>query len=409
MNAYNKGFSMRAPIRYVIICLFLAFFSARAGSYFASQYNGMGIRQYSTTVRGVGMGMTGIAALDSLSLANYGISQWRYIQATRISVGVFYQRINLAPQGEQLTSTVAGLSGINIAIPLSQRRWVMGINLQPYSRIDFKATETITSNGQTFTQNSLSTGNIAKAQLNLAWSPSTAFGFSVNGNFYFGSIEDQYEFDFPDNNFNDISHALKYTITGPGIGFSADYRPLDWLTLAGFVDLKSFPLKVKTAYDSQIALADTVQKRNLETFPLQFGVGSALRLGSRWNLALDYAYQKWSATLQEPAPNYEDWFHFGIGFERELLMKYNAGFFDRMDYRAGFSATRLGYKFNQESAMEYGIHLGLGIPFGDYRNRLDFAISGGLRGSESKNLAEEKFVNFRVEVNIGERWFQSGR
>lgn len=400
---------MKAPFQYAMICLCLAFFPVQAGSYFASQHNGMGIRQYSTTVRGVGMGMTGIAALDSLSLTNYGISQWRYIRATRISVGVFYQRINLTPRGQQLNSTLAGFSGINIAIPLSQRRWVMGINLQPYSRIDFKASETITSNGQTFTQNSLSTGNIAKAQLNLAWSPSPAFGVSLHGHLYFGSIEDQYQFDFLDNSFNDISHTLKYTITGPGMGFSADYRPLPWLTLAGFVDLRSFPLKVKTAYTSQIVLADTLQKRNLETFPLQFGLGSALRLGSRWNLALDYAYQKWSATLKEPAPNYQDWFHFGMGFERERLAQYNARFFDRMDYRAGFSATRLGYKFNNQSTMEYGIHLGLGIPFGNYRNRLDFAVSGGMRGSESKNLAEEKFLNFRVEVNIGERWFQSGR
>lgn len=400
---------MRAPIRYVIIGLLLAFSSAWAGSYFASQANGMGIRQYSTTVRGVGMGMTGIAALDSLSLANYGISQWRYIQVTRISAGLFYQRINLSPGEGQFTSTLAGFSGINVAIPLSQGRWVMGINLQPYSRIDFKATQTITSNGQTFTQSSLSTGNVAKAQFNLAWSPSPAFGVSVNGNFYFGSIEDKYEFDFQDNNFTDISHTLKYTISGPGIGFSADYRPLNWLALAGFVDFQSFPLKIKTAYNSPIALADTVQKRNLEAFPLQFGLGSALRLGSRWNMALDYTYQKWSAALKEPPPSYEDWLHFGMGFERELLAKYNANFFDRMDYRAGFSATRLGYKFNNESTMEYGIHLGLGIPFGNYRNRLDFAVSGGMRGSESKNLAEEKFVNFRVEVNIGERWFQSGR
>jgi hypothetical protein len=132
-------------------------------------------------------------------------------------------------------------------------------------------------------------------------------------------------------------------------------------------------------------------------------------LSSRWNLAVDYSYQFWSETLKKPTQDYEDWYHVGIGVEREASRKRKPGFFNLMDIRGGFSTKRIGYKFNNESVFEHAIHFGLGFPFNQYRNRFDFSISAGLRGDKTKNLADEKFINFNASVAIGERWFRSSR
>ena len=398
---------MRLPLRYILLLVFIIFLPLRGGSYFSSQLHGMGIRQYLPSVRGIGMGMTGIATTDSLLLGNYDISQWRYVTNTRLTIGLRYNRIDTEINDSSFRSASGGFTGIGLAIPIQTQKWVIGLNFQPYTTVDFKSFQEEESGGQTFTQNNLLSGTIAKAQLNLIWSPVPQVGLAVNGNFYFGTIEDHYEYSFNDGSFRNISHQVEYRISGPGIGFSADVHPLDWLIIAGFADTRP-TLKIQTAYQSPGVFPDTL-KRNLDSFPFHFGIGSAIKLSSRWNLALDYSYQYWSQTLKTPGPEYEDWYNLGLGVERAMSTKRKKGFLDQLDFRSGVSMTRIGYKFNNESVFEYGLHFGLGIPFGSYGNRLDVAVSGGFLGDKDKNLVQERFVKLHVSLAIGERWFQRDR
>lgn len=398
---------MRLFLKYIFLLLLIAFLPLQGGSYFSSQLHGMGIRQYLPSVRGIGMGMTGIATSDSLLLGNYSISQWRYVTNTRLTIGLRYNRIDTEVDGGSFRSASGGFAGISLAIPIQSQKWVIGLNFQPYSTVDFKSSQEEESGGISFTQNNILSGTIGKAQLNLVWSPVPRVGLSVNGNFYFGTIEDRYEYSFTDASFRDISHGVEYRITGPGIGFSADIHPLNWLVIAGFADTRP-TLKVKTAYQSSGIFPDSL-KRNLDSFPLHFGIGSATKLSSRWNLALDYSYQYWSQTLKVAGPEYEDWYNLGIGIERAKSQKRKKGFINELDLRGGFSVTRIGYKFNNEPVYEYGLHFGMGIPFGLYGNRLDFAISGGYSGDKTKNLVQERFVKLHVSLAIGERWFQKDR
>lgn len=398
---------MRNSIRYILLLLLIPVISLKAGSYFTSQLHSMGLRVYIPGVRGMGMGNTGIASMDSVQLGNYNISQWRHITDTRLTIGVRYNRINTQIDDENFLAASAGFAGISLAIPIKRNTWVIGLNFQPYALLDFKSSQSQVSNGISFTQNNILNGAIGKAQLNLVWSPVSTVGISINGNYYVGNIEDRYEYTFNDGSYRDISQGIKYKISGPGLGFSADIQPKRWLIIAGFADTRS-ALKVETSYTSSAIYPDSI-KRNLDAFPLHFGLGSAIMLSSRWNLAIDYSYQFWSETLKEPTPDYEDWYHLGIGVEREASRKRKPGFFSLMDIRGGFSTKKIGYKFNNESVLEHSVHFGLGFPFNQYRNRIDIAISAGLRGDKTKNLADEKFINLNASIAIGERWFRSSR
>lgn len=398
---------MRFSIKYILLALLIPIISLEAGSYFTSQIHSMGLRVYNPGVRGMGMGNTGIALMDSVQLGNYNISQWRHITDTRLTIGIRYNRINTQLNNEDFLASSAGFAGISLAIPIKRNKWVIGLNFQPYALLDFKSSQSQVSNGISFTQNNIINGAIGKAQLNLVWSPVSTVGISINGNYYFGSIEDRYEYTFDDGSYRDISQGIKYKISGPGLGFSADIQPKSWLTIAGFADTRS-ALKVQTSYTSSAIYPDSIQ-RNLEAFPLHFGLGSAIMLSSRWNLAIDYSHQFWSETLKEPTSDYEDWYLLAIGVEREASRKRKPGFFNLMDIRGGFSTKKIGYKFNNESVLEHSAHFGLGFPFNQYRNRIDIGISAGLRGDKTKNLAEEKFINFSASIAIGERWFRSSR
>jgi hypothetical protein len=398
---------MKKSVKFTQLILLSMIFVSEAGSYFTTTLQGMGVRRYLPSIRGIGMGITGIASADSIFLNNYGVSQWRHIGDSRLSIGLRYNRIYTEINSENFLSSTAGFTGIGLAVPLQKDSWVIGINFQPYSSVEFKSFQDIESDGVSFTQNNILNGTIAKAQLNLVWSPLPSIGVSINGNYYLGIIEDRYEYTFNDGSFRDVSHSVEYRIGGPGIGFSADVSPWQWLMLAGFADFKA-SLNVEANYTSPALFPDSIE-RNLDSFPLHLGIGSSILLGQRWNLAIDYSYQNWTRTLKTPSIEYDEWYHLGLGFERKALNKRKISVFNQVDFRGGLSATQIGYKFNNESVMEYAAHLGFGIPFNQYRNRFDFAFSAGVRGDQNKNLVQETFINFHASIAIGERWFQSNR
>ena len=382
--------------------------SAFAGSYFSSKTNGVGLRNYTTGVRGLGMGYTGIASDDSVQLSSIAFTQWRYIKTTRATIGMQYQSnsLDLANAGTSGNSS-ADFGVLNIAVPIVKNRWVFGLSVTPYSEIDFKSRQDLVSDGVDFTQITNFTGTVSRAQFSLVWAPVATLGLSGNYTYYFGTLNDQYDFRFDDDGFRDTSHKVAYRFTGPGFGLGADWQATSTLRFAGFVDFKP-SIKLDVSYES--TLTPTVEKtRNFDSFPMQFGIGSQLALNDRWLVAVDFSQQDWKKALKSESDEYDTWQLIAVGFERRAKTERKAGFFNGKDWRGGFSATKLGYKFNGNAVNEYALHLGVGIPFGYYTNRVDAALVGGIRGNLDKNLAKEQFVKFQLSISIGEQWFQDRR
>lgn len=396
----NRIFSIIWPLLFVAVSL-------QAGSYFSSQSNGLGLRRYTTNVRGIGMGVAGLASLDSLALNTYVTSSWRHITDTRFMAALDYQRNDLEVGSASFNNSTGGFAGLSFAIPIAKGKWSFGASLQPYTEVNFRSIQSEESNGVKFDQINLFSGSITRAQVVLAWAPIPSLGLSASGNFYFGQLEDRFEFRFDDASFFDASHSVDYKITGAGVGLSADFRPGPSLLLAGFVDFKP-TTKLTVDYVSVVPINEPAQ-RNFDSFPLQFGLGGALQLNRRWVLVSDFSYQYWSEALKTAGGSYEDWYYIGGGLERRAQRGRHEGFLNKIDLRTGFSATRLGYRFNNQSVFEYALHAGVGVPFGRFHNRVDIALSAGLRGDSGKNLAREKFVGLNLSVALGELWFQQIR
>lgn len=398
---------MKQILLNTIVCITFSTvgFSLFGGSYFSTKSKGIGIRQYNTGVRGMGMGFTGIASADSLQLNSFALTQWRYISTTRATIGISYQGISSDFDGGVETyNSTADFGGLNLAVPLVSKKWAIGLSITPYAEMDFKTNNSITSDGETFTQISSYTGNVSRAQFSLAWAPAQNFGISANYSYFFGSLNDQYDFNFVDNSFRDTSHKITYRFSGPGFGIGADWQPISRARIAGFVDFQP-SVDLAVSYTSTLQISDD-EDRNFDSFPLQFGIGSAFDLGKGWNAAIDYTSQNWADALTVPNADFDTWQLFGVGIEREAKRERKAGFFGGNDLRAGFSAAKLGYKFNGNTVSEYALHLGMGFPFGFYTNRFDVAFVGGFRGDLTKNLAEERFIKMNISLSIGEQWFQ---
>lgn len=397
----------------VTISLMLIIFlsaSVWAGSYFSSRSNSVGARTYTTGVRGLGMGGTGLASLDSLSLNYYVVSQWRNINNTRATFGLFYDYTNSEVGSNSFSTSAANFAGLSFGIPIQTKKWVFGVSVQPYTDINFRTRQEITrfvgADTTSFEQVLQQEGNISRAQFNLIWAPVEQVGLAIHASYYFGTLEDNYRFEFTDPAFASTNHIVEYRVSGPGLGFSMDVRPTKDLILAGFFDLKP-SLNISSSYISQNTNIEG-SERVFDSFPVSYGVGGTYRVGKRWNLAADYAFQKWSETLLNSDGGYEDWSHLGFGVERMASTRRTRalGFWQKIDIRAGASSRQLGYRFNNESVRENSLHFGLGLPFFQKNYRLDAGFAAGFRGDSAKNLASESFFRFELSVSVGEKWFQ---
>ncbi|RMG68454.1 MAG: hypothetical protein D6715_02220 [Calditrichaeota bacterium] len=395
---------MRNNLLTTLLFLLVLAFSAVAGSVFSSSPQGFGLKSYLVSVRGMGMGGTGLVNPDTVSLSFYTVSQWRFIKITRGMVGFQYNRQASEYQNIDFTTATGTFGGMALAIPMKRHQWVLGISLQPYSRADFRYVLTKPLGETTFNQSVLVDGNLSKAQLALIYSPHPRLGLSASAFYYFGNFREEFRFMFQDLEHNSDTYQIEYEVYGPGLGLSADYRLSHQFHFAGYVDFK--PSLNNRQVINTTVLDTSLDLPGLESVPLQFGLGVQVLLSPQWRAALDFSHQDLKKTTVSAKANLDRWYHLGFGVEHLNGGRRAKKFLNKFDSRAGFSVSRLGYRFDNDPVYEYGFHLGLGIPFFAHINRLDLAFVGGWRGDKSANKARETFLRIDVSVSVGERWFR---
>jgi hypothetical protein len=379
-------------------------------SVFSGAENGIGLRNYTTTNRGMGMGNTGLALADSISLNTYNAATWRHITNTKISISARYDYVYTDLVVQNFSSSRTNFSGLHLAIPIQKNKWIMGLSLVPYSIVNFSYILNFKNQEIEYSTHAFYEGNISRAQFNLTWAPDQRLGFSANFLYFFGKIEDKYLMIFDEPNYSDSYYNIEYRIQGPGFGMSFDFEPKDKLRLGGFVDLP-----VRTNYSKVYFSPITEEeKKNKEKaiIPIFWGIGVAYQLQSQWFLSTDFAYQNWSngLDLEESNPdNLDKWYKIGFGIERSCNPIRPKALLNKFDIRTGISYGNMGYIFNNSLIDEYAFHLGFGIPFYQGYARLDLAFCAGIRGDKSKNLLEEKFFKLDISLSAGELWFQKIR
>jgi len=77
-----------------------------------------------------------------------------------------------------------------------------------------------------------------------------------------------------------------------------------------------------------------------------------------------------------------------------------------LQYRCG-TRWETGYTLSQGNPIDgYFASLGVGYPFHDGRDRLDFSVELGLRGDLTSNGGQEMILKVRLGLNLGETWFK---
>lgn len=381
-----------------------------AQSIFSGAENGIGLRHYITTSRGMGMGNAGLSLNDTTTLNAYNTASWRHMTDTKISISILYDYVYTDLGVQNFTSSRTNFSGVQLGIPIQKDHWAIGISVVPYSVINFSYILDSKNQEPYYKANTFYEGNISRPQFSIVWGLNRSMGFSANFIYYFGTIEDRYYLFLDDPDISDTYYDINYRFQGPGLGLSFDLEPKSKWRLGGFID---FPVRVKF---KQITFSPTtLEEKRVESkasFPLFWGIGSSYQFHKQWIISTDFAYQDWSKGLEinniKPE-NLDKWYNFGLGIEHSRSSSKSKSILNKIDLRTGLSAGSLGYKFNNSIISEYALHFGMGIPFYQGLARLDIAFLAGIRGNKDNTLAEEKFFKLYLSISAGELWFQKIR
>ena len=80
-------------------------------------------------------------------------------------------------------------------------------------------------------------------------------------------------------------------------------------------------------------------------------------------------------------------------------------FIERMGFHAGLCYQNLYYTYQGNPVREFMGSVGVDLPVGG-NSIVDFAISGGLRGTGVSSHLQELFLRGVFSMSIGEQWFK---
>jgi len=386
----------------------------QAQSIFSAGENGIGLRQYTPSVRGAGMGGTGLALTDSASLNAYNIASWRKINNTKINLSLRYNytttEIAFQNQSQSFSSSTANFNGLQLAIPIQKKKWIFGILVSPYAVTNFSYILKNPTADIGYEENVFYEGNIARSQINLVWSPDRRIGVAASLNYFFGAIEDRYYMLFNDNpQISDDYYKIEYRFRGPGIGASFDFNPINPWVIGAFIDFKP-RINYSRIYVSPITLEEQTDQTKT-SFPVFAGLGSSYQFSTSWTVSADAVYQDWSKGLQleQEVQNLQEYSQIGIGLEHSHSREKTRKILKKFDSRIGFSYSQTGYIFQSQPINEYMLHFGLGFPFFQGQARMDLAFIAGIRGNKADTIVEEKYFKTIISISAGELWFQKER
>jgi hypothetical protein len=145
------------------------------------------------------------------------------------------------------------------------------------------------------------------------------------------------------------------------------------------------------------------EKTDYLVVPQIIGAGAGVK-GKKYSLALDYTFQGW-AGIRYPIQYNEfvDSHKFAMGMELNPW-EHRAinSFYKNWTYRFGVNYESSYLTFGNSTIKDRSVTLGLGIPLYGALSKIDFSVTGGINGTVSNKLIQEKYLMFNLGVSLNE-------
>jgi hypothetical protein len=372
---------------------------------------------------------TGYSNINMMNPASYA-----GITLTTVDIGATGTFNNLKRNGASETSFNSTLSHIALAFPVTKQS-ALSFGLLPYSELGYKFvnTGTLSPSSTTADVNYIyaGEGGLNKAYIGYGFGLGSHLRLGANAEYIFGNLLQTRSTELVDQT-NAINSRMetKNTVGGLSYSYGAQYNiPLNSKTSVtlGYSGSSSSTINstrsfVVTQYlkdattGSELSAMDTlVNTQNAKTqlkLPLLHSFGISIQKYNKWLIGADYRTGKWSdLSIGDANQELQDTYGFSVGGQITPDMNSIGSYFNRVDYRLGFTYDKTYVQLNNQDIKQMAITFGFGFPLASSPTRssfykMNFTTELGRRGTLANGLLQENYINLHLGFTLNDRWFR---
>jgi hypothetical protein len=356
-----------------------------------------------------GRGSVSLAYTDSLTSSYRNPALLAHIQFTGLEAGIRSKFSYISDFG--YNESIMLFDYINLMIPLGKKGGMQfGLNPLTSARAEYQIKT------HYITEIIKNTGDIYSISLGMGYRFHENIYAGLTWEMLFGGYVQSNQITFSNPDFYSSERYFSKGVDGRRftLGFLALYNNLN----IGLTYSHPYTMKYKSfEYDSYNSYVyneplDTTLTHDI-ILPREMSAGLAFKIGRRHYLMTDYTYRYLKNTEGlrlfnplRPDFNSSGSHHLGVGYERRGAVGLFIPFFESLTYRTGafYDQNHLSVEMSR-----YGISAGLGIPFNNFKSRIDLSLNYGLNsGIVFENIdIDESFFQVKISVNSIERWFNT--
>lgn len=367
------------------------------------------------------LGGIGVALIDSLHVNPLNPSSYAGLKLTAFEFGVNAERWTLSTNSLSERNNLSYLSHLSLGFPVTKKIGA-AFALYPYSNLGYDIQQPGVVQGLgdvTYTYQG--EGDLNAFYGGVGYEPLRGFSIGLGVSYLFGTQDRKTSVEFDSVGFYNTRYLSRLRFRNFVLDYGASYQfrlgKTQW-TLGATYGAKT-PLSVLSDYamytytsvggiesvkDSVInevgAYADLV-------FPLNYGVGLSVGQKEKWFLGAEYVFSGWS--------QYRDVINgdtlanrrcFKIGGYWTPDATAPTGFFNKIQYRAGFYYAETPIYLSNTQVIDYGTSFGVALPFfARTFSTINLGMRWGVRGEVVDGLIKEDYFQFNFGLTMNDKWF----
>ena len=315
----------------------------------------------------------------------------------------------------------SNLEYISAKFPIT-KWWAASFGLLPYSSIGYNL-KSKSSNDEFNEIDYFFNGNGGIDQLYFGSSFKIINNLYLGANFtyLFGGLNQENSIIFPNDNYSANTFINKQIyVSGINFNYGLQYKlnlkEEKYLKFGAiYTNKKSLSasrtyLSTSSVTSGGVVANDTIEniidEKGKVGLPQSIGLGVSYNINKKLIIAADYYKQNWSDVLvfgnNDSLVNSDK---ISLGFEYTPVWNDALNYYKRIKYRAGLKYQNTYININDKQINDIGISFGVGLPLRKTKTSINLAFEFGKRGTTTNNLLQENYINFSLNLTLGDYWF----
>jgi len=358
------------------------------------------------------LGGAGIAYQSGSNLNNINPSSYTSMDSMKLifAIGLENKFYNLNSSSRQQSGYTGNIN--YLALGFKYTNWMAGsIGFVPFSSVGYSVAKQnyVEGANEVYTSVYTGSGGINQIYFGNAIRLLKNFSIGINASYMFGPL-------IQDENLDQTEYSPELQISRQDFlqsfyfdyGMQYSFRAKKTDFALGFIFSNKQKLKsnhILTVYNGSHSILRYEQyDTDYLKIPMIFGSGIGIKKDGRYNLLLDYEFQKWSG-VSYPI-QYNEFvnshnFSLGLAFRPWNYSVLNR-FYENLEYQVGFNYHNSYQKFDNYVVSGGSVSFGTEIPLPSRISKISIGIEFGINGTPQNLLIQEKYTMLRLGFSLNE-------